>query len=83
MPNKSILKKLIYVACHRGTKENDFLLGGFAKSHLETLSSEELNLFEKLLEERDDDVFGWLMGYTITPSHYAELCIKIKSVVAA
>lgn len=83
MTYKSTLKKLIYVACHRGTKENDILLGAFAKSHLETLSPEDLNLFEKLLDERDDDIFGWLMGHTVTPSQYAELCIRIKGVVAA
>ena len=50
MTHKPTLKKLIYVACHRGTKENDFLLGAFAKSHLATLSPEDLNLFEKLLK---------------------------------
>ena len=83
MPNKSTLKKLIYVACHRGTKENDLFLGDFAKSHLETLSLDDLALFEKLLEERDDDIFAWLMEYAPPPPQYTMLCKRIKDAVAA
>ena len=78
MPSNPNVKKLIYVACHRGTKENDILLGPFARTQLETLSPQDLSIFENLLAERDDDIFGWLMGHTPTPSPYKNLCKRIR-----
>lgn len=74
MPQIPYIKKLIYVASHRGTKENDLLLAPFARSQLESLSSQELHIFETFLQERDDDIFGWLMGHTPPPDHYKGLC---------
>jgi antitoxin CptB len=55
-------KRLLYRATHRGTREADRLVGGFAEAHLEGLDEADLGRFEALLEESDVDLVDWLMG---------------------
>ena len=43
---ENYLKKLLFKASHRGTKEMDIILGKFAETNLETLDSENLKKFE-------------------------------------
>ncbi|MBP56478.1 MAG: succinate dehydrogenase assembly factor 2 [Rhodobiaceae bacterium] len=53
------LKKLLFKASHRGTKEMDIILGNFAKTNLETMDIDNLKLFEELLELPDPDLYKW------------------------
>ena len=46
-------KRLVYRSAYTGTKETDLLLGYFAAHHIETLSEEQLNEYEKLLKIED------------------------------
>lgn len=75
------LKKMIYNANHRGTKENDILLGKFAHNALEQLTDGEIKVFEDLLEEPDGHIYQWCMGYrnnTIEiPVKYTKIIEKI------
>ena len=48
-----LIKKLIYRSNHRGTKEMDLLIGGFANNNLQSLTLEELKEFEILLNFTD------------------------------
>lgn len=80
------LKKMIYAANHRGTKENDLLLGGFAKAHLESLNGEDQQLFAALLEELDGDIYEWFLlcrqqdtDKSLIPSQYHSLLHHILS----
>jgi antitoxin CptB len=57
-----ILKKLVYQSRHRGTRENDLLLGSFAEAVLPNLSPKELVAYEALLNESDSTVFDWITG---------------------
>ena len=50
------LKKLLFKASHRGTKEMDIILGNFAKKNLDSMNSDNLKLFEELLEVPDPDL---------------------------
>ena len=54
------LKKLLFKASHRGTKEMDIILGNFAKKNLDSMNSDNLKLFEELLEVPDPDLYKWL-----------------------
>ena len=56
------IKRLIYRANHRGIKEMDIVLGGFAKQHLGGLSDTQIDDFEKLMEEHDRDLLVWVTG---------------------
>lgn len=52
-------KKLYYISTHRGTKEGDLLVGGFARCYLETFTEKALEDFESLLEFPDALIFQW------------------------
>ena len=45
----ALRRRVIYRACHRGTREMDFLLGKFAKACVEEMNSKELEDFETLM----------------------------------
>ena len=67
MPDKSEdaairLKRLKFRSWHRGTQEMDLLLGRFADARLETLSEQELDLYEAVLGQADQDLYGWVTG---------------------
>ncbi len=53
-------KRLLFRSAHRGMQENDLFLGRFAERHLETMNDEQLDRFEALLEENDNDLFNWI-----------------------
>ncbi|MGI9352247.1 MAG: succinate dehydrogenase assembly factor 2 [Rhizobiaceae bacterium] len=60
--NETRLKRLIYRANHRGIKEMDIILGGFANTRLRQLTDVELDEFEALMEENDRDLLVWFTG---------------------
>jgi len=63
-------KRLLYRANYRGFKEADLILGGFAKAHIETMSDDEVAMFEELLTAKDHDIFDWITGTSPTPANY-------------
>lgn len=63
-------KRLVYRANYRGFKEADLILGGFAKAHIESLSDDEVTMFEDLLSAKDHDIYGWVSGNLPVPANY-------------
>jgi len=63
-------KRLLYQSTHRGTKEADLIIGGFAEKHLANLSEELLNSFEQLLSVSDPDLMLWINGQDTPPRAY-------------
>ena len=57
----NLIKKLLYRSNHRGTKEMDLLIGGFAKENLAALNAEELKEFELILNFTDKKLNTWLI----------------------
>ena len=57
----NLIKKLLYRSNHRGTKEMDLLIGGFANENLNKLNSDELKEFELLLNFTDKELSSWLV----------------------
>jgi antitoxin CptB len=55
-------RRLLYRATHRGTYENDILLGGFVRRHIDALHESELAALEALLEIPENDLADWLTG---------------------
>lgn len=53
-------KRAYYRACHRGTKEMDWLLGRFADAALSGMNEEELAAFEEFLALSDADIDAML-----------------------
>jgi antitoxin CptB len=58
-------------AWHRGTREADFLIGGFFDRHHPSWGERELEWFEALLEEQDVDILAWALGAQPAPQKYA------------
>jgi antitoxin CptB len=56
------LKRLRYRSWHRGCKETDVLLGNFADSQLAALPPLLLDIYERLLDENDADIWDWITG---------------------
>lgn len=54
-------------AWHRGTREADFMIGGFFDAHHADWDELQLCWFESLLEHEDVDIMGWALGTIPSP----------------
>ncbi|HJQ58937.1 MAG TPA: succinate dehydrogenase assembly factor 2 [Vineibacter sp.] len=61
-------RRLLYRSEHRGNKENDILLGQFARAHVMRFEPGQLDQYEALLDESDNDIFDWAAGRAAVPS---------------
>ena len=61
-------KRLNWRANHRGIKEMDLLVGGFASQRLPNMSKTELNEFTEILEIPDQDLLSWVTAQTEIPT---------------
>ncbi len=67
-------KRLLFRARHMGTNENDIFFGSFAEETLPSLSKEQLDRFEILLEVSDPDLFLWVTGAKpVPPAHDSDV----------
>ncbi|MHA7772881.1 FAD assembly factor SdhE [Roseibium sp. M-1] len=64
------LKKILFRCWHRGMKEMDLLLGGFADAEIDRLSEEELAELEHLLTAHDQDLYAWMTGRKPLPEEW-------------
>jgi antitoxin CptB len=65
------LRRLKFRAWHRGTREADYMIGGFFDRYGAGWSDAELAWFEALLDEEDVDIIGWALGTLAVPEDYA------------
>jgi antitoxin CptB len=63
-------KKLKFQAWHRGFKEIDLILGPFADERLGTMSDDELDAFEELLNVPDHDLYDWICQRSSPPDRF-------------
>ncbi len=63
-------KRLVYRSKYTGTKELDVLLGRFVERHLPNLTPAQFDLYEKLLEAEDPDLFMWISGRRPVPEQW-------------
>jgi antitoxin CptB len=61
------LRRLKFRAWHRGFREADLILGPFADRHAESLTLEQLEAFERLMEAPDHDLYNWIIERDPTP----------------
>lgn len=60
--DESRVKRLRYRCAYRGIKEMDLILRRFAGEELGSLTAQELDEFEALLEQPDDLLYRWISG---------------------
>lgn len=63
------LRRLYFQAWHRGTREADYMVGGFFDRYATSLTEDELRWFETLLDEQDVDIMAWGMRTAAVPDH--------------
>lgn len=61
-------KRLLYRSVYRGNKENDILLGQFARAHISGFGHAELDQYERLLAASDNDIYDWVAGRVPVPT---------------
>jgi antitoxin CptB len=61
-------KRLLFRSWHRGIREMDLVLGGFADAHIADLSDAELDEYEIWLEVPDQQIFTWVNGSQVAPA---------------
>ncbi len=74
------LKRLKFRAWHRGFREADLILGPFADTYAHKLTAEQLDAFEALMEQADQDLYEWIVERTPTPPEFdGEIMRMIKT----
>jgi antitoxin CptB len=63
-------RRLLFRATHRGTRENDILVGGFVAARLPLFTAAEVDALEAIMELPDPALADWLTGRRpIPPEH--------------
>ncbi|MBA3448571.1 MAG: succinate dehydrogenase assembly factor 2 [Pseudaminobacter sp.] len=60
-------RKLLFRSWHRGIREMDLILGGFADRAIATLTDWELDEYDAVLELLDADLLSWVTGEQPVP----------------
>ncbi len=60
-------KRLLYRSIYRGNKENDILLGQFARAHISGFDAVELDQYARLLTAADSDIYDWVARKVVPP----------------
>jgi antitoxin CptB len=72
------IKKLLYQSCNRGCKETDLIIGQFAKLYVKEMNDEELQIFNKILQLTDADIYDWYTRKKTVPTeHKSQLMTQI------
>lgn len=71
MDREHRLKRLRFRAWHRGTREADFMIGGFFDRYSDSWNDEQIGWFEALMNEQDVDIMAWAIGTLPVPARWA------------
>ena len=77
------LKRMKMRSWRRGTKEMDLVLGPYADAHLEAMTEEELEAFEAILAEQDQDLMAWILGHKVAPAVHLPLLARLLAFAEA
>ncbi|MBU2983223.1 succinate dehydrogenase assembly factor 2 [Lentibacter algarum] len=75
------LKRLHMRSMRRGIKEMDLIFMRFAAARLEGMSADELDAYEALLDENDQDLYQWVSGQVAPPDAHSVLVSEISDLV--
>lgn len=74
------IKRLKMRSMRRGIKEMDIILTAYADAHLEGMSDDELERYDALLSENDQDLYQWVTGQVKTPDEHAVLVADVAQI---
>lgn len=73
------LKRLYMRSIRRGIKEMDIILTAYADSKLSEMSDAELDVYEAMLHENDQDLYQWVSGQVAAPDQFSALISEISA----
>ena len=73
------LRRLRMRSWRRGMREMDLLLGPFSDAALADLTPEELDVYERLLSENDQDLYLWVTGAKDGPDMFEGILWRIAT----
>lgn len=65
-----ILRRARFRAWHRGTREADYMIGGFFDRYHTEWTEEEALWFERFLDEEDVDIMDWALRTQPVPEQW-------------
>lgn len=71
MPDPDRLAKAKFRAWHRGTREADYMIGGFFDRYHAEWTEDDLAWFEELIQLDDVEVMAWALGSEPVPERFA------------
>ena len=73
-----MLKKIEYRISYRSTREMDLIFRKFWSDFRNDHSEDELNIFKRLIDENDVDIYNWIIGVSNIPEIYRTMINKIR-----
>jgi antitoxin CptB len=61
-------RRILFRATHRGTQETDLLIGGFVAPRIASMSEQDLDALEEVMELPDAELADWLTGRRPVPA---------------
>jgi antitoxin CptB len=77
------LKRLRMRSMRRGIKEMDIILARYAEVRLAAMDAGQLDEFEALLDENDQDLYQWVTGQVPPPAPFTGLVGDIAEVACS
>ena len=75
-------RRILFRATHRGTYENDILIGGFVRSRLAGFSEADLDEVEAVMELPDAALADWLTGRAPIPAEVDQPMLRAMRAAA-
>ena len=76
-------RRLLFRANHRGTFENDLMIGGFVRAHYDQLTEADVDALEAVMEMPDTDLADWLTGREpIPPEEETPMLVRMRAFLA-
>ncbi|MFC3051369.1 FAD assembly factor SdhE [Kordiimonas pumila] len=63
-------RRLLFRSWHRGIKELDLIFGNFVEANHASFTHEDCEWFEKLYEEQDHEILGWVTSGENVPQEF-------------
>ncbi|QPM88895.1 FAD assembly factor SdhE [Pseudooceanicola algae] len=79
-PRETRVKRMRMRSMRRGIKEMDIILMRFADAELDGLSAAELDAYDAVLSQNDQDLYQWVSGQQEAPANLAPMLARIAAV---
>ncbi|MDB4197101.1 succinate dehydrogenase assembly factor 2 [Ascidiaceihabitans sp.] len=72
------IKRLVMRSMRRGIKEMDIILSAYATENLVKMDETTITLYDRLLDENDQDLYQWVTGQVAAPERFGQMISEIS-----